>query len=68
MILHLLERVRVDKRTLRIWDRVEGRMRSEDFYMDEYEDKQQFVDAVVEYATYMYEVIMEGKPDDSDDE
>jgi hypothetical protein len=57
----------VDKRTIRIWDRAEGRMKSQDFYMDEFEDKHLFAEAVMEYATGIFEAVMEGKPDDSDE-
>lgn len=58
----------MDRRTLRIWDRSEGKMKWEDFYMDEFDTKEQFAEAVTEYALGMYEFVMGGKPNDEDDE
>lgn len=57
----------MDRRTLRIYDRIGGKMRYEDWYMDEYDSKEQFADMIREFAIGAYEIVMDNKPEDEDD-
>lgn len=56
----------MDKYTLVLTDRATGKIHSKEFYMDEFVSKDQFADAVREYALGVYEFVMEGNDDTAD--
>lgn len=56
----------MDKYTLVITDKATGKIHTEEFYMDDFVSKDQFAEAVMEYALGVYEFAMEGN-DGNDD-